>query len=264
MKKILYTILFALCVLNSVKAQVAISLYNTDATPDPSAMLDLDFFGNIKSGILIPRIPISLANNSNTISNPADYLLVFSPTENDFSGLNLWNSGKWDNLMDDRKMFNTISDANISQAALYAIQSSGETSDHVTDAKNVKPYLLPINTKIKDSQNGYNNSANNYKYVIPVKGTYEVTCNSVITASNSAVGASSQTFVMKNADMVTNIVVNKTANSADIANTVSYTDSFEKGNEISCAVGFGVWNGGEKGDRDKFKVKSSWIKIVRY
>jgi hypothetical protein len=261
MKKILYNILFALCVLNSVKAQVAINISDTNATPHSSTMLDLDFTENRKSGILIPKISIDSAKDLSVVSNPADYLLVFSPTQNNFSGLNLWNkdSGKWDNIMDNGKMFNTISEANISQTVLYAIQGKGEVLDHVTDTGNSKPYLLPINTKVKDSQNSYNSGTNNYKYVIPVPGTYEVTCNSVITVSNyKDKSVSSQTFIMKNSNAVTNIVVNKTPSSTEVVNTVSYTDSFKKSDAISCAVGLGIWG------KDKFTVKSSWMKIVRY
>lgn len=73
--------------INPLQAQVTIN--NTDADPDPSAMLDIS---SIDKGLLMPRLT---TNERDSINSPATGLLVFDTDENSFF---YYNGTTWERL----------------------------------------------------------------------------------------------------------------------------------------------------------------------
>ncbi|MFZ4520637.1 MAG: tail fiber domain-containing protein [Bacteroidales bacterium] len=95
MKLIYFFLILVLAVsVQSGYTQVAIS--NTNATPDPSAMLDIQ---SDNKGILIPRIAL-LGTNSGVVPFAVNSLLIFNTaTSNDVTpGFYYWNGSSWTRL----------------------------------------------------------------------------------------------------------------------------------------------------------------------
>lgn len=243
-----------------LNAQISISL-NENAIPHPSAMLDLDFENNQNSGVLLPKVSINDATDNSSISNPADYLMVFSPAQNDFSALNFWNQDKWENLSTETKTQQGIAthiSGHIAQSVLWAAQSEPEDSFH---QHGISTYTLPINNILLDHHDTYN--INEYHYTIATDGMYEIICNSVITASDTKGSdiINSQVFIWKegNKEPLTSGLVNKLSYISEINNTVSYIGSLLKGEKIYCTV-----SAGNDNDNSHFAVLSSFITVSKY
>lgn len=90
----LVTLLIVLVTFNITTAQVGIGTTN----PNSSASLEIY---STNSGLLIPRVALTSNTDQATISNPADYLLVFNTATvtNLAPGLVYWKDGSWKRIL---------------------------------------------------------------------------------------------------------------------------------------------------------------------
>ncbi|MDR1644660.1 MAG: hypothetical protein LBS05_02375 [Tannerellaceae bacterium] len=259
MQRILfYLLLVAVTLPGLAGAQVTIGMDNIVHQPTSSAILDLNPVNSgPKLGLLLPRIRIGNLFDRSIITNPANYLIVFSPYTEQTSqfGLNYWNVDRWYRVLNQSELFDSISTQRIAQIVLFAEQSSSETTSHNTDNINVPPstpYTLPIDEVKFDSQNGYNKTT--HEYVIPEDGFYEITCDVKIKLDNS--GTTVQTFILVNGTIKVNDLVN--AQATDVVGSVFYVVELDAGDKVKGAVGAGNWT------NDKYKVMDSSLSIVKY
>ncbi|MDR1555557.1 MAG: hypothetical protein LBS88_00825 [Tannerellaceae bacterium] len=253
-KIILYLLLIIIAFPGAAEAQISIGSTNRQSAS--SAMLDMDTtIAGRHLGVLFPRIPLESPTDCTSISNPVDYLLVFSPyTANpSYAGLNYWFNKRWNRFLNQSELYDSISTRHIAQIVLFATQSNPETSPHLTDNNNKDPYKLRIDNVTFDSQNGYNKT--NYEYIIQEDGLYEITCN-VELAHNNTKRPSMQTFIQIND---TNTVSDLVSDSPVIVfGSVLYVAELKKGIRVGGAVGLGSWN------TDLFTVTHASLAIVKY
>jgi hypothetical protein len=241
----------------SAQAQIGISKNDSIGQPHPSAVLDMDMdvdITNNRLGVLLPRIPLNGPTDRTSISNPADYLLVFSPyTKNSsYIGLSYWLNNRWNRLLNQTELFDSISRYHIAQVVLFANRTMPETHTHVTDVNNLNPYKLTYDGIIFDSQFAYNKQ--NDEYVIPENGLYEIVCN--VTLHDVSIEESMQTIIMINGYSVVDDLVNKT--SAVTVGSIVYVAELKKGDRVASAVGVGKWN------TAKFRVAYGSLMIIKY
>jgi hypothetical protein len=214
-------------------------------------MLDMDITGSHR-GMLIPRIPLRDAADRTSIPNPADYLLVFSPyTETpSYMGLSYWHNNRWNRLLNQTELYDSISSYHIAQIVLFVNQSRPESETHVTDKNEKAPYKLPLDNVIFDSQNAYNKTI--WEYVIPEAGIYEIVCNVMLDVIP---GISMQTYVRINDSNAVNDLIRTLTLTVG---SVVYIAKLEKGDRVYGAVGAGSWN------KDTYKVVAGSLSILKY
>ncbi|MDR1402632.1 MAG: hypothetical protein LBJ60_02870 [Tannerellaceae bacterium] len=250
--KLYIVVLLAVGFSGSVQAQIKIG---STGDPHPSAMLDMNSSGNNRLGALFPLIPINSSTDRTAISSPADFLTILSPYANDakFPGLNYWHNDKWNHLLNQTELYDSISAKHIAQIVLFAEQTVAEGYFHVTDPSEKAPYRFRLNSVLYDSQAGFADS----QYEILDDGIYEITCDVAIEAQSKGEMVSMQTFVRVDGKNMTNdLITFDSTNSA--SGSVSYTGKFTEGQLIAGCVGAGSWK------TTSFRVLSSSLMIVKY
>jgi hypothetical protein len=82
-------------------AQIGVGINYAGASPNSSALLDIDAGTGIKRGLLIPRIALVSSTDATTIASPATSLMVYntatagSSPNNVMPGYYYWNGSKW-------------------------------------------------------------------------------------------------------------------------------------------------------------------------
>jgi len=92
MKQVLIVICIIFAGLQTLAQTEGVSINNTGANPDPSAILDVQ---STDKGMLIPRMD---STQRKAISNPANGLLVF---DIDTDGFWFYDGNKWNELLDE-------------------------------------------------------------------------------------------------------------------------------------------------------------------
>jgi hypothetical protein len=257
-KRIVYILLIPLVCFYYGVANAQISI-GTNSKPDPSAMLDMTSSGK-GLGVLFPLIPVNSPTSTSGISSPANFLMIFSPYAKDASnpGLSYWHGNKWNRFLNQTELYDSISAHYIAQIVLFAEQTNPETSNHnSTNSDGTTPYKFPLHNVVYDSRGGYNSATK--EYVIPDDGNYEITCNVVIKPMAS--GNSMQTYVKVDGANTVNDLITITSTSS-VSGSVTYTARFTKGQHVWGAIGTGSWS--STNDRDKFRIESSSLVIVKY
>ncbi|MDR1880663.1 MAG: hypothetical protein LBQ78_06985 [Tannerellaceae bacterium] len=247
-------ILFLAGFFSLAKAQVSINKTNTP--PHPSAMLDMSLSGNSGLGVLIPRITIGHATDNSRITNPADYLLVFSPSSGttDFTGLNCWHQNHWKPYLSSGAAFDMLTSFHIAQTVLFVEQFEPEKIPHTSGSSG---YTLHLDIIKFDSQRTYNPAT--YQYVIPEAGVYEITCGASIESSVAGT-VSSELHIRKNnlVSLNHNFVSRTNSSYNPMVNTVTCIEELAKKDTIHCTLNFGNWG------TENFTVKSAYMMITRY
>ncbi|MDR1982154.1 MAG: hypothetical protein LBQ39_11145 [Tannerellaceae bacterium] len=234
-----------------VKAQVSINKTNTP--PHPSAILDMSLSGNSGLGVLIPKITIGHSTDKSQITNPANYLLVFSPSLGAaYTGLNCWYQGNWNQYLSNGAAFDLLKSRHIAQNVLFVEQSAPETV-HLTS----KTYgdTLHFDKKTFDSQRAYNPATD--QYVVPEDGIYELICSASIEGSNGSV---SGLFILEQnyyQPLNQNFVTQSNVSSGPVENIVTYMGNLNKGIGICCTIK-------PVGSTQTVVVKSAYMIITRY
>ena len=99
--------------INGVFAQ-NLGINATGATPDPSALLDINALPTNDKGLLIPRVPLLATNNPLPITSPALSLLVYNTStagvypNNVLPGYYYWNGAIWIAFETKQSSFNSV------------------------------------------------------------------------------------------------------------------------------------------------------------
>ena len=229
MKKYIHlTLLFFTCSLSF--AQVAIIKAGGNGSPaHPSAILDMDFADNNKLGVSFPKVSISGATTPSTINGgtPAEYLIVFSPDNNDFYGYNIWYANQWHTMLTQSVLEKKLSAEGISYVGSARL-ATPQTSYNAASSS----YTLPIDLS---TGNGFTVSGSSY--TIPTGGgNYNINCNSTLGLSSAGTG--NIMVMVNNASVGSQAMISFPVGGATYLNgSVSYSSvDFAGGEVVTCAV----------------------------
>ncbi|SHE80884.1 hypothetical protein SAMN05444362_102231 [Dysgonomonas macrotermitis] len=227
-------------------AQVAIIKAGGTGSPaHPSAMLDMDFAENNKLGVSFPNISISGATTPSVVNGvtPAEYLIVFSPDNNDYYGYNIWYGNQWHTLLTESVLKTKLSEKGISYIGSAKL-SSPQTSYNVASSS----YILPINFVIG---NGLTLSGNSY--TIPSGGgIYNISCSSTLNLSSAGTG--DIMVMVGSASVSSKAMTSFVAGTANyLTGSVTYSAVFTGGEVVQCAVSSSA----------SFMVKEAIIQVTK-
>ncbi|MDR6919563.1 MULTISPECIES: hypothetical protein [Chryseobacterium] len=262
MKNLKYNlaIITFLCFTLLSNAQVAITLSNIpDPTPHASAVLDMDFPVNTNNGILLPKIPLKNTTDKDIITNPANYLLVYSnpnPALNSPSkGLAYWDPGapvqpQWSTVANITNVSESLGIKGVIKTLAYARQNTPETTLHITGTSG--GYKIKFETEYLDIMNAFNLST--HEYTISSPGVYSVKCLINITVGQAA--ASAQAFVIRNgAVMSSGSLVQTTGAGTSWPLSISSYLNLAAGDKMACGAGYGSYGA------STFKVNNAVLVI---
>lgn len=169
---------------NVLSAQIGIN------TLDPDKSSALDIYSSNK-GVLIPRVSLTGINDTTTVKNPAQSLLVYNlsngnnGTTNDTSDdvraneLYYFYDGKWNQIVNQSDLDNSITKVSLNKLITLAnMKSSGNDNSFVSSdlGNNIRRFIF--DNKVSDNLNAYNSTTG--EFTAPYTGFYMFNINTLL------------------------------------------------------------------------------------
>jgi hypothetical protein len=174
-------LLFLILFISSPSLMAQVSVNSSGASPDPSAMLDVNA---PNKGVLIPRVVLNaVSDNINPVNNPAPGLMVYNTGGNLAAGLYIWSGSNWSVLATMENVINAIPP---SQPGVYGeIHEYYASGSSVTVNVSTSGVYAPWTTGDEGDVSGM--TFNNSTLIIEQDGVYHADFNASVKAGGGKV-----------------------------------------------------------------------------